>query len=243
MNFQRMVTTLRRAWLLSVPLLCLLLATGLPVRQGAAQDASALLEASAAAMAGVESFHFVITTQNGNVVLANRIELQRIEGDYQRPDRLLATATAQVGFMPVSIDLIVIGDQVWHSDPIRRNRYTRLELEQPQLQEILVDFDPGAVLLAAVEYITDPVVAGTDEIDGVPTTLIEGTVDLSPVAARYPAVEINEEPLSIRIWVNEADLIVRLQIVGQVLLTEPEGIVHQLDLSAFDEPVSIEEPE
>jgi hypothetical protein len=193
-------------------------------------------------MAAVESFHFVITTHNGTVVIADRIELQRIEGDYRRPDRLRATATGKVGFMPVGIDLVVIGDQVWSSDPIRRDRFTRLELERPQLQELLVDFDPGAVLLAAVEYLTDPVVVGTEEIDGAPTTVIEGTVDLGPVAAQYPDVGINEQPLSLRVWLNEADLVVRLQIVGQILLTEPPGIVHQLDLSAFDEPVSIEEP-
>jgi hypothetical protein len=30
-------------------------------------------------------------------------------------------ATERVGFVPVGIDLIVIGDQVWYSDPVRRN--------------------------------------------------------------------------------------------------------------------------
>jgi hypothetical protein len=144
--------------------------------------------------------------------------------------------------VPVSVDLVLIGDQVWYSDPVRRNQFNKLELDQPQLQEILVNFDPGSVLLAAAEYLTDPTVVGTEEIAGAPATLIEGTVDLSPIAASFPDVGINEEPVTIRRWLNDADLVVRLQIVGQVVLSEPPGIVHQVDLSAFDEPVSIEEP-
>ena len=46
-----------------------------------------------------------------------------------------------------------------------------------------------------------------------------------------------------RVWLDDAGRVVRLQIVGQVVLSEPPGIVHQLDLSAFDEPISIEAPE
>jgi hypothetical protein len=242
MKERRLPTMSRRGWLLTVPIVSVWLATGLPARLGAAQDATALLEASAAAMFAVESFHFVITTDNGSVVIADRIELERVEGDYQRPARRRATATGKVGFMPVGIDLIVIEDKVWYSDPVRRNQYAELELDQPQLQEILVNFDPGAVLLAAAEHVADPVVVGTEEVDGTPATLIEGTVDLSPLAANFPDAGINEEPLAIRLWLNDADLLVRLQIVGQVVLSEPAGIVHQLDLSAFDEPVSIEAP-
>jgi hypothetical protein len=233
----------RRGWLVKVLLIAVCLGIGLPARQGAAQDATALLEASAEAMAAVESFHFVITTIDGKVVLADRIELQRVEGDYQRPDRLRAKASAKVVFMPVGIDLLVIDGQIWYSDPIRGGNLKRLELENPQLQEILVDFDPGAVLLSAVGYVTDPVIVGTEEIDGMPTTLIEGTVDLAPIAAKYPDVDINRLPLPVRVWIDDADLVVRLQLVGQVLLSEPEGIIHQLDLSAFNEPVFIELPE
>jgi hypothetical protein len=240
---RRSPATSHRGWRLTVLLVVACFAATLPGRPGAAQDATALLEASAEAMAAVESFHFVITTENGKVVVADRIELQRVEGDYQRPDRVRAKASAKVGFMPVAIDLVVIDGQIWYSDPIRSDNFNRLELDQPQLQEVLVDFDPGAVLLAAVQYVIDPVVVGTEEIDGTSTTLIEGTVDLAPIAARYPEVGINQLPLPIRIWLNEADLVVRLQLVGQILLREPEGIVHQLDLSAFGEPVFIEAPE
>jgi hypothetical protein len=219
------------------------LVAGLTTRRAAAQDATALLEASAAAMAAVDSFHFVITTENGSAVIADRVELQRIEGDYQRPARLHVTATATAGFLPVTVDLIVIGDQIWYSDPLRRNQYITLEVDRPQQQEILVNFDPEAVLLAAVEYVTDPVVIGPEEVEGVPATLIEGSVDLSPIAATFPDIGINEEPLLIRLWLNEADLLVRLQIVGPIVRSEPPGIIHQLDLSAFNEPVSIEAPD
>jgi hypothetical protein len=73
----------------------------------------------------------VLTTENGSVVVADRIELQRVEGDYQRPVRRRATATAMVSFMPVAIDPIVIGDEVWYSDPVGRNNYTRPEVDQP----------------------------------------------------------------------------------------------------------------
>jgi hypothetical protein len=233
----------RRGRLLTVLCVVACFATVLLGRPGAAQDATALLEASVEAMAEVESFHFVITTENGKVVVADRIELQRVEGDYQRPDRVRAKASAKVGFLPVAIDLIVIDGQIWYSDPITGDNFNRLELDEPQLQELFVDFDPGAALLSAVAYVNDPVLVGIEVIDGMPTTLIEGAVDLSQIAATYPDVGINPLPLPIRIWLNEADLVVRLQLVGQILLSEPEGVIHQLDLSAFGEPVFVEAPE
>ena len=60
-------------------------------------------------------------------------------------------------------------------------------------------------MLAAVGYVTDPVVVGTEEIDGAPATRIEGTVDLGPIAASFPDVGINEQPshIVVRLMANE----------------------------------------
>jgi hypothetical protein len=44
------------------------------------------------------------------------------------------------------------------------------------------------------------------------------------------------------VWVDSANLVHRLQTIGPLLEGQSEGIVHQLDLTKFNEPVHIVAP-
>jgi hypothetical protein len=107
---------------------------------------------------------------------------------------------------------------------------------------LTTEFDPTTVLLTAVEYVDNPAITGTEELDGVSTTVIEGQVDLRAVDSVTPRAGLAQQVVTARMWIDGANLVHRLQVIGPLLASEPDGIVHQLDLSKFDEPVDIVAP-
>ena len=95
---------------------CLLLAAafaiGVPGRAAADAEAEALLAASATAMGQVQSFHFVITVSNGELVVLDALELTRAEGDFQKPHTLKVSVNGKVKVLPVTANVIIVDDNI-----------------------------------------------------------------------------------------------------------------------------------
>jgi lipoprotein LprA len=227
-------------------LICLILiafvAIGIPRRATADADAEALLAASATAMGAVQSFHFVITIDNGEIVILDRLELTRAEGDVEKPHTLKVSVNGKIKVLPVTANVIIIGEDVWAAVTPRADEYAKIDPDRVEKLEMTTEFDPTTVLLKAIEYVDNPVIVGTEELNGVATTVVEGPVDLTQIDSGTPRAGLAQQPVSVRIWVDGANLVQRLQVIGPLLESEPEGIVHQLDLSKFNEPVNIVAP-
>jgi hypothetical protein len=219
-----------------------LLAVGTPKPSSAADDAQALLAASATAMGTLQSFHFVITIQNGELVILDRLQLTRAEGDVEQPHTLQVSVTGKVKVLPVTANVIIIGDDVWAAVSPREDKYAKIEPDRVEKLQLETEFDPTTVLLKTIEYIDAPVITGTEELNGVPTTVVEGTVDLAKATSGTSTAGLAQQPVQVKIWVDSANLVQRLQTIGPLLEGQPEGIVHQLDLSKFNEPVHIVAP-
>ena len=226
-------------------LACLLIVStvfGMPGRVRAEAEGEALLAASATAMGALQSFHFVITVDHGELVVLERLELIRAEGDVEQPQTLKVSVNGKIKVLPVTANVIIIGDDMWAAVTPRADEYSKLDPDRVEKLELTTAFDPTSVLLKAIEYVDNPVITGTEDVNGVPTTVVEGTVDLARVDSGTPRAGLTLEPVSVRIWVDSTALVHRLHVIGQLLESEPEGIVHQLDLSKFNEPVNIVAP-
>jgi hypothetical protein len=219
-----------------------LFAIGLPKPSTAADDAQALLAASATAMGALQSFHFVITIPNGELVILDRLQLTRVEGDVEQPRTLKVSVTGKVKVLPVTANVIIIGDDVWAAVSPREDKYAKIDPDQVEKLQLDTVFDPTTVLLKTIGYIDTPVITGTEDLNGVPTTVVEGTVDLVNATSGTPTAGLAQQPVQVKIWVDSANLVQRLQTIGPLLEGQPEGIVHQLDLSKFNEPVHIVAP-
>lgn len=224
-------------------MLAALVTIWLPGRAAADAEAEALLTASATAMGQVQSFHFVITISNGELVILDTLELTRAEGDFQKPHTIKVSVNGKVKVLPVTANVIIVDDNVWAAVSPREDKYTKLDPDRVEKLQLSTTFDPTVVLLKAIEYVDNPVITGTEEIDGVATTIVEGTVDLRRIDSGTPTAGLALQPVSVKIWVDGANLVHRLQAIGALLESEPDGIVHQLDLSKFNEPVEIVAPE
>ncbi|HKG26867.1 MAG TPA: LppX_LprAFG lipoprotein [Thermomicrobiales bacterium] len=229
--------------LLGCLLVIALIAIGSPRQTFADAEAEALLSAAATATGQLQSFHFVITISNGELVILDRLQLTRAEGDVEKPHTLKVEVNGKIKVLPVTANVIIIGDDVWAAVSPREDKYAKLDPDRVEKLELSTEFDPTTVLLKAIEYVDNPVIAGTEEVNGVPTTVVEGTVDLTHVDSGTPRAGLALQPVSVRIWVDAQNLVQRLQVNGPLLESEPEGIVHQLDLSKFNEPVQIVAPE
>ena len=219
-----------------------LFAIGLPKPSTAADDAQALLAASATAMGALQSFHFVITIPNGELVILDRLQLTRVEGDVEQPRTLKVSVTGKVKVLPVTANVIIIGDDVWAAVSPREDKYAKIDPDQVEKLQLDTAFDPTTVLLKTIGYLDTPVITGTEDLNGVSTTVVEGTVDLVNATAGTPTAGLARQPVQVKIWVDSANLVQRLQTIGPLLEGQPEGIVHQLDLSKFNEPVHIVAP-
>lgn len=244
----------RVAAMLALPLAVRALPTA-----AARQDATAMLVQAAAAMARLKSFHFALSTPQGTTKILEAFELIRLEGDVLRPDRYQATIDATAAGFDVSLEAIGVGDKLWVTDPITGGGFVEVPLDSamgdagPRLDQIV---NPDRLWLAALAVITDPVVVGDNTIEGEPVTRIDGIVDLQRVLGdeSTPAaggaaptedgglIEPLLDPLPLSVWITTAGYLRRLEVEGPLLTGEAANVVRRLDLTRFDEPVTIEPP-
>lgn len=215
-------------------------------------EAEVHLQRATEAMAGLNSFHFALTTVEGTTQFMEQFELSGLEGDVERPDRFKATITAKAAIIELSVEAVGIGNQVWITDPLSsEKRWIVLNIsEMTGTDRPITDLiNPDRILLEAVNLIEPPMVAGEEEIDGTKTTRIDGVVDVSrlqqaatPVASDA-ASDAAAELLPISIWIGDEGFIRRLEIAGALTDAESPDVVRRLDLSGFNQDVAIEAPE
>ena len=210
-------------------------------------EAAAVLDDAVQTMAGVTSFHFNLTTPRGESLFMENLELAGLEGDVQRPDQFRAEVTAKASIIEVTVKVVGIGTTLWVTDPMATEEtFVELDLndaatdDAPPLADLL---NPDRLLLAAVDQIEEPSVIGMVDIDGVATTRIDGIVDLSEVQAGtpVPGLQLNT-PFPISIWVDADGFVRRLELDGPLTDAESRNVIRRLDLTAYNDPVTIEPP-
>lgn len=227
------------------------------VHLAGAQDANALLQESAKAMAAVKSFVFSINTVQGKTVLFGQLELQNVSGAVERPDRFKADITVGASIVSVTVKVIGVGDKVWVTNPMSSDQaFTEASTGggESSAATIASILNPDKIFLAAVQAIQNPAIDGTEKIDDVETTKVKGTVDLaniavatpfaSPVASAKEAVsdylDLSEKTLTA--WIDAAGLVHRIQIAGAITKDESSDVIREIDLSHFNESQNIEPP-
>lgn len=227
------------------------------VRQAGAQDANALLQQSGKAMAAVKSFIFSIKTVQGKTVLFGNLDLQDVEGAVERPDRFRADITVGASIVSLTIKVIGVGNRVWITNPMSSDQaFTEASVGggDSSAGAIASLLNPDRIFLSAVQAIQNPAIDGTENIDGVDTTKVKGTVNLStlpavtgfgtPEAAVKSSIgnflDLSDKTLTA--WIDEAGLVHRLQVAGAFTKEEASDVIREIDLSKFDEAQDIQAP-
>lgn len=213
----------------------------------AQEDVTAVITRAAERMAKVQSFHFTVTTPRGKTQITEQIELAGVEGDIQRPDRFRASFTAKAAVVTLTVKVVGIGNKIWVTNPMASEE-TYIEVDGAEIVALPVTdlLNPDRLITAAVNLIENPEIAGEDKINDAQTTHVKGTLDPRRIEelAGTPVPELTDiEPLDVSLWIDGEGLVVRAELTGRLTPSETGIIVRRLDLSNFDEPITIEPPE
>lgn len=210
-------------------------------------DAVALLESAARAMAALKTFGFELTTSRGVSTIFQGLDLKGVEGGVRRPMDIQATVTVGLPIGEISVTAIGVDGEFWVQDPLSDGEWVSLGRDN-QIQALI---NPDQLLLLAVRLVQDAEVTGTEKVGGVDTTLVEGTVDFyamlqsalgSTEAGSMFEQSLVKGPKDVAFWIDEQDRVVEAEIRGPIFTTESDDVVRSLELFDFDEPVEIEVP-
>ncbi len=217
------------------------------------EDATALLQESAHAIADLKSFGFSLKTVQGRSTIFSALELKSVTGAVERPDSFRAEATVSVAVAQISVKAIGINGRLWVTDPLKPGDvYTEVTAggeESSQVIDTLLN--PDALLLRAVDFIQDPKIDGHEKIGTVETTRITGTFDPNDVLAAggISTPEAGSasdflvlQPMPIWLWLDGDHHLVRMELAGPITKSESSDVVRRLDLFDFDQPANITAP-
>ena len=211
--------------------------------EGREQDAELVLAESAEAMSEVESFTFEVTgfllvdSADGEV----RIPLT-YGGVSEAPGRSRGSLVLNVFFFSLQIDLVIIGDTVWTTNP-------QTEVWEEAPSDSIALPNPALLIGGDTPTLSDPVTVGTEQVDGVETIHLRGVPQIDALSG------LGEKLAGADVWVGAEDLLVyRIVAVGEIDLdslglplasaglTGSAELLLDIRLSDFNTPVEIEPP-
>lgn len=224
--------------------------TVLPAR---AQDPAALISQAAQTMAALTSFHFTLTSINGKTTFVEGIDLDEVSGDVVRPLSFRADATIGMTLASLKITIISINGHTWMTDPFSSDgSFTDLGQADFGALDPTILINPDRLILPAIGTVQNPTIAGTEKINDIDTTRVDGTVDIAAALAitGTPVPQPTEEGAAIQFpdsmpfsaWIDGGNQVQRVEITGPVLPNEDAKIVRRVDFSAFNEPIDIQPP-
>lgn len=205
-------------------------------------DPAALARQAADQIEALKSFHFLLQHENGGTPIVLNLEMTRAEGDIVKPDRLRADVEAiarQLGNANVKVKVVNVGDRAVISNPFNVRQWVPLPGEN-RLADI---FDPGAGTTAALRAAKDLTITGEETLNGVKVWRVEGNVEATALSAVASTIAEPGYTAKGTAWIGQAKpLVHRIRLEGPLGSQDPPNIVRIIDLSKFDENVTIELP-
>ncbi len=207
-------------------------------------DAELVLSNSAEAMSQVESFAFEVT---GHLLVDSTDSEVRIPLTYSgvsaAPGRSDASLILNVYFFSLQIDLIIIGDTVWTTNP-------QTEVWEEASSDTIALPNPALLIGGDTPALSAPTIVGTEQVDGVETIHLTGVPQIDALSG------LGDELASADVWIGAEDwLVYRIDAGGEVdldalgLPLSGVGLSGSAELSLdirlydFNMPVTIEPPD
>mgnify|MGYP003921804975 CR=1 FL=1 len=205
---------------------------------GPTVDPADLLRAAADRLEQVKSFHFVLTHESGGTLILQGMLLTRAEGDVARPDQIKAQLSVQGMGAALQLQFIGIGNDAWLSNPFNPALWQRL----PDVTaDDVLDLE---ALPQVLRQVRDARLVGEEPLDGAPSYHLQGTLGSADLVALVPSGTEPGLEVTVDLWIDKDDpLLRRVVVTGALTATEPATMTRTLELSSFDEPVTIAPPQ
>ena len=222
---------------LVLPLLALVSCGDDPAADEAAPTPEQRLETAADHMAALTSLAFRLSHEEGTTQVFEGVVATVVSGEVAIPGGANVEVEAEaLGFF-VSIDIVVVDDQAYMTDPLSGTWQSLPAADLP------FDFrDLGATLAGITRSVDSPALGAALDIDGVSTQGVTGTVTGSALTTLIPGADA-DAVLDVELWMDDAGLVRRVRLSDPIVAGDVDNVVRVLDFSAFDQPVSVTVPE
>jgi hypothetical protein len=184
--------------------------------------------------AALRSLHFVFKVEHAPSG-APGLTLTFAEGDLRVPDRLRARINGTFARTPIQSEIIIIGERSFLQDPLTKTWRPFAAAPNPG---VLVKGVPAVIRSARGLRNT-----GSEKVGDADCYRLSGVVR-SDVVAPLVGVAAGGRMVPFTVWVGKQDFrLRRVRLAGPVGRNEPDQIVRTLEMSKFDEDVTITSPE
>ena len=188
----------------------------------------------------LDTVHFRVTHEEGGTDIGFSSTLTEAEGDGIFPDKasFLATATSALfGDATLELDIVQYGEATY-----LRDRISMVWQDLPPGTLALNFTNINGSIADALASLRDLDLADGGTVDGAPVHLLTGAADAVSMRGLVPGAP-EGETLHMEVWAGRDDYLARkVRLTGRLLEADPPDITRILELSRFDEPVTIEPP-
>ncbi len=199
-----------------------------------ALSASTVVENAQTAMRAVSTFRFRLVHERGTTPLPGGLSLRDMEGTVVMPDRIALVAGATVGRAFVKVELVVLGDITYMTNPLTGNWIEIAQTESP-----ISFFEPTALIAQILDEFDAPYYLFSDTAN---KTVIRGTVGAKAFAVLVPDVD-ETRTLDVVLELHADSYTVhKVEITGSVSDTEASNIRRVFEFWDFNEQLKVEAP-
>lgn len=215
----------------------LLLTSGCGGGEDGGVSAEDIVRTSTEATGAVRTFHFTLDVENVPSTAVG-LQLTGAEGDVVVPDRASADVTGTFAGTTIATQIVAIGEKVWLKNPLS-GTWQSIDVSATPVALL----DPAQGVLGVMQRVEDPADAGAEDVGGVTLRKVTGTAAASDVAPLV-GVSPSDRQVPVTLWIGEEDFLLRrIEVRGPVAEGEPDDAQRIVEVSRFDEPVTIEQPE
>lgn len=228
---------MRRA-LLAAGLLAALLVAGCGGgKKGQQLSVAQIVDRTAQKTGAVKSFHFLFKVEHP-ARSTSGLSLTFADGDVIVPDKLKADVAGTLSGVSLRSQIVFVGPKQFLKDPFSGTWRTLETKTSP-----VAFFDPARGVLAVIEGSTQLALAGSKKVGGVDAYDLRGKVparDLTAILGNRPSDRL----ANVELLVGKSDLLLRrVRLEGPVSAGEPANITRIVEVSKFNENVTIKAPE
>ncbi len=184
----------------------------------------------------LKSFHFVFKVEHP-ATSAQGLSLTLADGDVIVPDKLRADIAGTLSGVSLKSKLVFVAPKQFLRDP-----FSGTWRELDTTTSPVGFFDPAKGVLAVIKGSTQLALAGSQTVGGVDAYDLKGKVHARDLTA-FLGNPASERLVDVELLVGKSDLLLRrIRLEGPVSNAEPASIARVVDVSKFDEHVTITPP-
>lgn len=225
----------RAAILVTISALCM--AMGVSACGGPeALSADQVIAKAVPAINAVNTFHFTLSTSKVQKAPPG-IFITGVDGDVQKPDKLVGSVTAAYSGIPVKINVVVDGSSQFWTDPAS-GKWGPM----PSELNMATFFDPSKGMADILSNVKGLTADGTENVDGTDTYKLKGSVPATALKSLTSEVTATGD-ISTTLWIGAGDFLLRkADLVGPLLADEPADVARTLVIKDYNKAVTVQTP-